>query len=171
MNRGKSPSRKLKKLVLAIAGGVTLVLFLYMAIARVFIGVMPNWTLIPIGIGLILLAILFPYDNSEEGKKGQVAMRKRDRLLYGLLLPNIVLVVGMLIIANMESGASAAEFGGLAVFFMLLASLPITLTVNSVMLLQNPESTISCFARGMIPPGLVLIAAVIYQSGLWDGLT
>lgn len=98
-------------------------------------------------------------------------MRKRERLLYGLLLPNVVLVIGMLIIANMDSGASAAEFGGLAVFFMLLASLPITLTTNAVMLAQDPKSATSCFARGMIPAGLVLITAVVYQSGLWDKLT
>lgn len=98
-------------------------------------------------------------------------MRKRDRLIFGVFLPNVILVVGMLIIANMESGAKAAEFGGLAVFFMLLISLPVTLTVNSLMLLQSSETAISCFTRGMIPPGLVLIAAGIYQSGLWDKLT
>ena len=98
-------------------------------------------------------------------------MRRRDRLLYGVLLPNVVLAVGMLIIANMKSGAKAAEFGGLAVFFMLLISLPITLTVNSLMLLRSSETAISCFRWGMIPPGLVLIAAVIYQSGLWDKWT
>ena len=98
-------------------------------------------------------------------------LRKRDLVIYGVLLPNIILVAGMLIIVNMESGASAAEFGGLAVFFMLLISLPITLTANSIMLLRNPESVTSCFGLAMIPPGLVLIAGVIYQSGLWDKLT
>jgi len=98
-------------------------------------------------------------------------MRKRDQIIYGVLLPNVILVAGMLIVANMESGAAAAEFGGLAVFFMLLISLPVTLIVNSLMLLLNSETANSCFMRGMIPPGLVLIAAVIYQSGLWDRLT
>ncbi len=100
-----------------------------------------------------------------------VSMKKRDRVICGLLLPIVVLVAGMLSVAHMESGASAAEFGGLAVFFMLLASLPVTLVVNSVVLLQDSDTALSCFARGMITPGLVLVAAVVYQSGLWDRLT
>lgn len=73
-------------------------------------------------------------------------------------------------IARMESGASAAEFGALGVFFMLLISLPITVTADSFMLLRNPESVASCFGRAMIPPGVVLVAGIVYQSGLWDKL-
>jgi hypothetical protein len=98
-------------------------------------------------------------------------LRKRDLVIFGILLPNLVLVVAMLAIAKMNSGADAGEFGGLAVFFMLLISLPITLTANSLMLLRDCESVSSCFRFAMIPPGLVLLAAVIYQSGLWDAIT
>jgi hypothetical protein len=54
--------------------------------------------------------------------------------MYGVVIPNVILVIGMLVIANMDSGASAAEFGALGVFFMLLISLPLTLTANSIML-------------------------------------
>ncbi|NNC68941.1 MAG: hypothetical protein HKN83_13005 [Gammaproteobacteria bacterium] len=98
-------------------------------------------------------------------------LRKRDRFIYGLLLPIVLLVIGMLIIINVESGASAAEFGALAVFFMLIISLPITLLVNTVVILQDIQTKKSCFVRGMIAPGIVLIGAVVYQSGLWDKLT
>ncbi len=98
-------------------------------------------------------------------------MRKRDQVIFGLLLPIAIQIACMLVIANMESGASAAEFGGLAVFFMLLASLPVTLVVNLVILLQDSSTPLACFARGMIIPGLVIAAGVIYQSGLWDELT
>ena len=101
----------------------------------------------------------------------QSTLRKRDLAIFGVLLPNIILVVGMLIIARMDSGASAAEFGGLAVFFMLLISLPITLTANSLMLLRDYQSVSSCFRFAMIPPGIVILAAIIYQSGLWDEIT
>jgi len=83
----------------------------------------------------------------------------------------VILVVGMLTIANMESGAGAAEFGGLAVFFMLLFALPVTLIINLVVLLQGSKSRASCFAIGMISPGIFLLAAAIYQSGLWDRWT
>jgi hypothetical protein len=97
--------------------------------------------------------------------------RKRDLVIFGVLLPNIILVVAMLAIAKMNSRADAGEFGGLAVFFMLLISLPITLTTNALMLLRGYESVSLCFRFAMTPPGLVLLAAVIYQSGLWDAIT
>lgn len=98
-------------------------------------------------------------------------LRKRDRLIYGVLLPVIVMVVGMLVIANLESGAAAAEFAALGVFFMLLAALPITLIVNGAVMLRDVETVKACFLRGMVVPGIVLVAAVVYQSGLWDLLT
>ena len=101
----------------------------------------------------------------------QVGLRKRDRFVFGVLLPVAIMVVGMLIIANMESGASAAEFAALAVFFMLLVALPITLVVNAAVMLQKTESAKQCFMRGMVVPGIVLLAAVVYQTGLRDALT
>jgi hypothetical protein len=96
---------------------------------------------------------------------------KKVLLVYGVLLPNAILIAGMLFIASLESGAGAAEFGGLAVFFILLFSLPLTLVVNAIMLLRNPKSIASCFGFAMIPIALVLIAGIVYQSGLWDKLT
>ena len=100
-----------------------------------------------------------------------MALRKRDRFIYGVLLPVVIMIIGMLVIANVESGAAAAEFGALAVFFMLLVALPITLVVNSAVMLQEAKSAKECFTRGMTLPGVVLLAAVVYQSGLWDRLT
>ena len=100
-----------------------------------------------------------------------MALRKRDRFIYGLLLPIVVMIVGMLVIANVESGAAAAEFAALGVFFMLLVALPITLIVNSAVMLQEVKTTKDCFMRGMVVPGIVLLAAIVYQSGLWDRLT
>lgn len=100
-----------------------------------------------------------------------MALRKRDRFIYGLLFPIVVMIVGMLAIANVESGAAAAEFAALGVFFMLLVALPITLVVNAAVILQEVKSKKDCFMRGMVVPGIVLLAAIVYQSGLWDRLT
>ena len=56
-------------------------------------------------------------------------------------------------------------------FFMLIISPTIPLLVNNVIILQDIQTKKSCFVRGMIAPGIVLIGAVVYQSGLWDKLT
>ena len=93
----------------------------------------------------------------------------RDRLIYGYCLPIAVMIIGMLVIANVDSQAKAAEFAGLAVLFMLIIALPITIIANAIILSRQSEGRY--FKRGMIVPTLVLIAAVIYQTGLWDYLT
>ena len=98
-------------------------------------------------------------------------LRMCDRFIYGLLFPIVLFVIGMLIIMNIESDASAAEFGALAVFFILIISFPIILIVNSVTILQDIQKKKSCFIRGMIVPSVVLIGAIVYQTGLWDKLT
>lgn len=95
--------------------------------------------------------------------------KTRDLLIYGFCLPIAVMIGGMLFIANVDSRASAAEFGGLAVFFMLLIALPITVIANAIILSGRSDG--AYFKRGMMVPALVLIAAVIYQTGLWDYLT
>ena len=74
-------------------------------------------------------------------------------------------------IANVESRAGAVEFAALGVFFMLLFSLPVVLVLNSLIAFLDTETRMSCFLRGMIIPTIVFIAAIIYQSGLWDRLT
>ena len=100
-----------------------------------------------------------------------MSLSKRVKFIYGLLIPIAILIIGMLIIANVDSGASAAEFAGLAVFFMLLISLPITIVLNTVLMFKNFHTPKACLSRGVIIPVLILILAIVYQSGLWDKLT
>ena len=100
-----------------------------------------------------------------------MTLRRRDRIVFGVVLPVVVMIVGMMLIASVDSSAGAAEFAALAVFFMLLISLPITLVINTVVAFQNVDSRQSAFLRGLIVPGIVMLGAVIYQSGLWDRLT
>ncbi|MBT8446825.1 MAG: hypothetical protein KJO38_06745, partial [Gammaproteobacteria bacterium] len=77
----------------------------------------------------------------------------------------------MLLIANVDSRAGAAEFAGLGVFFMLLLALPVTLIIGAVLLSGESRSPPALFGRGMIAPGVVIGAAIAYQSGLWNWLT
>jgi len=100
-----------------------------------------------------------------------IALRARDRLVFGLLLPVVVLVVAMLGIASLDSRAGAAEFAALGVFFMLLYSFPLVLVINPLLIFGNVESRKACFSRGMILPAIIFLAAIAYQSGLWDRLT
>lgn len=100
-----------------------------------------------------------------------MAPKTWERLLFGLLLPVVVQAVGMFIIASFDSRAGAAEFAALGIFFMLLFSLPVVLLINFLLALWQAETRKACFLRGMILPGLVLIATVIYQTGLWDKWT
>jgi hypothetical protein len=98
-------------------------------------------------------------------------LRTRDRLIFGILLPVLVLIAGMLVIASVDSRAGAAEFAGLGVFLGLVISLPVVLLFNLLFLLLEVETRKSCFLCGMILPMIVFIAAIVYQSGLWDKLT
>ena len=43
-------------------------------------------------------------------------LRTRDRSIFGIILPVLVLIAAMLVIANVDSRAGAAEFAGLGVF-------------------------------------------------------
>ena len=72
---------------------------------------------------------------------------------------------------SIDSRAGAAEFAALAILFMLVIAVPITLVVNLAVMTSNAETRGQYFARGMVVPALVLIFAIIYQSGLWNMLT
>ena len=100
-----------------------------------------------------------------------MSLRKRDKFLYGVVFPIAVMIAGLLIIMNHETGAGAAEFASLGIFLGAIMVAPIVLLLNSAFTLYNVSTTGECFRRGMILPGLVLIGAAVYQSGLWDAVT
>jgi len=100
-----------------------------------------------------------------------VAVQNLDRLIYGVVLPIAVLVVGLIAVMSIDSRAAAAEFAALAVLFMLVIAVPVTLLVNLAVMTSNAKTRGQYFTRGMIVPALVLIFAIVYQSGLWNMLT
>lgn len=93
-----------------------------------------------------------------------------SRVIGGLVYPIAVLIFGMLLLANVDSSAGAAEFAALGVFFVLLLAIPVTL-VGNYLLLKPSGSALDHFRRGMILPGAFLAWTVVYQTGLWDRLT
>jgi len=97
-------------------------------------------------------------------------LRKRDRLLFGVLLPIVAMAAGLFIIMLMDTSAGAAEFAALGIFLVAIAVSPIVLIINSVVAFQAQQTRAECFKRGMIVPGLVLAAAFLYQLGIWDAL-
>jgi len=98
-------------------------------------------------------------------------LRKRDRLIYGIVLPIVVMIVGLLLIMNFETGAGAAEFAALGIFLGAVIVTPFVLILNAFIAFQIVGSAEKCFWRGMIVPLVVLIGAIVYQVGLWDAIT
>ena len=98
-------------------------------------------------------------------------MRKRDRLIYGTVLPIGVMVTGLFLIMLADTGAAAAEFAALGIMLGAIIVSPIVLVVNLVLSFQGGATRAECFQRGMIAPGIVLIGAIIYQTGAWDAIS
>jgi hypothetical protein len=139
-------------------------------------GIEPNWyklgTLVLTVPAILLMGLLGSSPSTRTAEaKSPIALRTQDRWVFGLLLPLVILVVGMLGIASLDSRAGAAEFAGLGIFFMLLFSLPFVLVINPLLVFGKADSRKACFWRGMILPAIVFLAALVYQSGLWDRLT
>ena len=97
-------------------------------------------------------------------------LRKRDRLIFGVLLPIVIMVFGLLIIMTLDTRAGAAEFAALGIFLVSIAVSPIVLIANLVVAFQVESTKGQCFKRGMIAPGLVMLGAFLYQLGLWDAI-
>ena len=96
---------------------------------------------------------------------------KRDQFIFGVLLPIVVMAVGLLIVMSTDTGAGAAEFAALGIFLGAITVAPIVLFVNLLTAFRPADSLMACFKRGMIAPGIVIIGAIVYQTGLWDWLT
>ncbi len=94
-----------------------------------------------------------------------------DRLLYGVLLPIVIMAAALFVIMHADTGAGAAEFAALGIFLGALIAAPVVLIMNLVLAFQDSETPTACFRRGMIAPGFVIVAAIIYQTGLWDAIT
>ena len=112
--------------------------------------------------------------NTQDGTdpvNGSVSSRPLStwgRLLYGVLLPIVIMSAALLIIMHADSGAGAAEFAALGIFLGAIIAAPVVLIINLVLAFQTSETGGDCFKRGMIMPGIVIIGAIVYQTGLWD---
>lgn len=99
------------------------------------------------------------------------SLRTRDRIIYGIVLPVGVMIVGLLLIMSVESSAAAAEFAALGIMLGAIIAAPIMLAITTFLAFQPVTTPAACFVRGMIAPGIVLVGAVAYQAGLWDAVS
>ncbi len=99
------------------------------------------------------------------------SLRIRDKLLFGVVLPVVAMVVGLFLVMLADTRAAAAEFASLGILLGAITVMPVVLIINLVLAFQPAETSAVCLRRGMIAPGIVVIGAVIYQTGLWDALT
>lgn len=95
-------------------------------------------------------------------------LKKRDRMLCGLVLPVIILCLGLVIIMALPSGAAAAEFASLGVMLISIIFSPIILAVTAAFAWNAKGSRAACFLQGMIAPAFVLAIALSYQLGFLD---
>ncbi len=98
-------------------------------------------------------------------------MRIRDRLLYGVVLPIAIMAAALFLIMHADTRAGAAEFAALGIFLGAIIAAPVVLIMNIVLAFQTSETPKACFKRGMIAPTVVIVGAIVYQSGLWDALS
>ena len=93
------------------------------------------------------------------------------RLLHGVLLPILIMAAALFVIMHADTRAGAAEFAALGIFLGAIIAAPVVLVMNLVLAFQDSETAVACFKRGMIAPTVVIVAAIVYQAGLWDALT
>ena len=98
-------------------------------------------------------------------------LRKRDRLLFGVVLPIGIMIFCLFLVMLSDTRAAAAEFASLGIFLGAIIVMPVVLIVNLVLAFQPAETSSVCLRRGLVAPGIVVVGAIIYQTGLWDALT
>ena len=81
------------------------------------------------------------------------------------------MVLALLVIMHADTGAGAAEFASLGIMLGALTAAPVVLIMNLVFAFQPAETPMVSFRRGMVAPGIVIIGAIVYQTGLWDAIT
>ncbi len=95
---------------------------------------------------------------------------RRDKFVFGFLLPIATLIPALFLIMMMDSDSGAAEFAALGIFLIVLTISPILLIVMLILAFQPAQSKGTCYKRGMIAPGFVIVGAFLFQLGLWDAL-
>jgi len=61
--------RRIKQWIIAFTTVVMIGILVYVVIYRFIVGVAPHWVLIPIGIALILGAVILPIEDSDNGEQ------------------------------------------------------------------------------------------------------
>ncbi len=99
------------------------------------------------------------------------SLRKRDRLLYGVILPIGIMAFCLFLVMLTDTRAGAAEFAALGIFLGAIIVTPVVLLVNLVLAFQAADTAKVCLNRGMIEPVIVVIFSILFQALLWDALT
>ena len=93
---------------------------------------------------------------------------KWERFSFGLLLPTLSLIAGLMFAMALESGAAAAEFSSLGIMLISIIAMPIYLIVNGIVAFMPAPTRLHCYGRGMWLPGFMIVVAVLYQIGVVD---
>ena len=98
-------------------------------------------------------------------------LRTWERLLFGVVVPIGVMAFALFLVMLADTGAAAAEFASLGIFLGAIIVMPVVLIINVLLALQPADTTMICLRRRLVAPAIVVIGAIVYQTGLWDALT
>ena len=99
--------------------------------------------------------------DASDGPDVTTRMRTRDRLLYGVVFPIAIMAAALFLIMHADTRAGAAEFAALGIFLGAIIAAPVVLITNLLLAFQTSETAKDCFKRGMIAPGVVVVAAIV----------
>lgn len=97
-------------------------------------------------------------------------LARKDKFVFGFLLPLLTLIPILFLIMMMDSNSGAAEFAALGIFLIVLTISPILLIVMLILAFQPSQSKGACYRKGMIAPAFVIAGAFLFQLGLWDAM-
>lgn len=98
------------------------------------------------------------------------SVSKSKKVLLALVYPLLIQIAGAYLMMIGDSAASGGPFAGILILVMLMVTAPLTLIVNSIVLLSQQQEQHWYFKRGMVLPLVFLVAYFVYFAGIWDAL-
>lgn len=89
-------------------------------------------------------------------------------ITFGFIIPILAELLGAIIIVSTEAGAYAEGFSYIVVIVMLVIAIPLTLFGNIILVPKHIDNKQSYIFKGMILPGIFILAILIYYTGIWD---
>ena len=95
----------------------------------------------------------------------------KNRFIYGFSAPLLILVGVASLIVMIEPRAAADGFAAIVILVMVIIAVPVIVVANMIVVPVNSPTITPYFVRGMILPGIFIVAMLVYYTGVWDDVT